>query len=657
MKGLFAIFLLFSAAFPQAPGKKSKDAPSPSQDLFQMGERTRFARSTGNLLLERLLLIRSVTGSGDLGTAATCRLAYNALDGGNYGLAVDALTTGRVVKGSAPTRDDQVLLGEAYLRAGDTGSASAIFVRMENIANVLQPDDAAVRAVKGLDAISRDVDEAEHLRRAAIYQADRDFALARAHFQAVIDASPAGANAADSAFQIGRGYSLATDHAQAINWYERVLEQYPQSPSAKDALLQAASGYARVGKPKEAIKRYQRFIEMYPADERLDRAYLNIADVYRDQGEDREALKWCSKAAEAFKGKGAEALAIFAMARIFIAREEWADALNSLDQLRSFSDLAGNAPGGTDGAEITFLRAIVLDGMGRYGEAIDAYLTVPGGRDSYYGYLADDRLANMKKVEASRGYIDQKLGALSGLLGSADGEPRRVSALAVLRLTEHADVRARAMQVLKQTFKPVVIPKGAPDAYRSKGSVLLAESAFRKVPADEPVDLIPKEALRQLYPLAFERDVVRYSKQRNVDPRYVLSIMRQESRFDPLAHSNASARGLMQLIMSTANAAGGALDQDVFGEDDLLDPSFSILLGTQHLSDLFKAFPGQPDAVAAAYNASADNVKRWSARAKANTPDRYVSEIMFAQTKDYVRKVMANYRMYQYLYEEDLEPR
>ena len=133
--------------------------------------------------------------------------------------------------------------------------------------------------------------------------------------------------------------------------------------------------------------------------------------------------------------------------------------------------------------------------------------------------------------------------------------------------------------------------------------------------------------------------------------------MRQESRFDPSAHSGASARGLMQLIVSTANSAGAAIEQGDIVEDDLYDPTFSILLGTQHLAELFKAFPEQPDAVAAAYNSSADNVKRWSARARAGSPDHYVSEIMFAQTKDYVRKVMTSYRMYQYLYDENLGPR
>ena len=45
---------------------------------------------------------------------------------------------------------------------------------------------------------------------------------------------------------------------------------------------------------------------------------------------------------------------------------------------------------------------------------------------------------------------------------------------------------------------------------------------------------------------------------------------------------------------------------------------------------------------------------RWLARSKADSPDRYVPEIAFSQTKDYVYKVLANYRVYRFLYDENL---
>ena len=66
-------------------------------------------------------------------------------------------------------------------------------------------------------------------------------------------------------------------------------------------------------------------------------------------------------------------------------------------------------------------------------------------------------------------------------------------------------------------------------------------------------------------------------------------------------------------------------------------------------------FPKQPESVAASYNAGEDNMKRWLGRAKSDLPGVYVSEIAYSQTKDYVYRVMANYRMYQAIYDENLQ--
>jgi soluble lytic murein transglycosylase len=137
----------------------------------------------------------------------------------------------------------------------------------------------------------------------------------------------------------------------------------------------------------------------------------------------------------------------------------------------------------------------------------------------------------------------------------------------------------------------------------------------------------------------------------------MLAIMRQESRFQPDARSSAAARGLMQFVPATSSRIAGELGHEHAGDEDLYDPSTSILFGAQYLGDLFHVFPGQPEAVAASYNGGDDNMKRWLARSRSNLPDRYVPEIAFAQTKDYVYKVMANYRIYRYMYDEDLEPR
>jgi soluble lytic murein transglycosylase len=177
------------------------------------------------------------------------------------------------------------------------------------------------------------------------------------------------------------------------------------------------------------------------------------------------------------------------------------------------------------------------------------------------------------------------------------------------------------------------------------------------LPADYPIELIPREHFDLLYPAPYADELLKSATQRGVDPRLVLAIMRQESRFQPDAKSYAAARGLMQFISDTSARVAGKLGCESFRQDDLYYPPTAVLFGSQYLADLFKEFPNQPDAVAASYNGGDDNMKRWLARSRSNVPERYVPEIAYSQTKDYVYKVMANYRMYQHMYDDQLRPR
>ncbi|MDM7923236.1 MAG: lytic transglycosylase domain-containing protein, partial [Pyrinomonadaceae bacterium] len=153
----------------------------------------------------------------------------------------------------------------------------------------------------------------------------------------------------------------------------------------------------------------------------------------------------------------------------------------------------------------------------------------------------------------------------------------------------------------------------------------------------------------------YRRHMINAAQPRNVDPRFVLSIMRQESRFQPDAKSFAAARGLMQFIPQTSEEISRELGIDIFEQDDLYDPSTAISFGSQYIGNLFRLFPNQPDSVAASYNGGESNVRRWLKRANTGTPERLVPEIAYSQTKDYVYKVMTNYRVYRTFYTAELD--
>ncbi|MGI8849134.1 MAG: lytic transglycosylase domain-containing protein, partial [Pyrinomonadaceae bacterium] len=186
-------------------------------------------------------------------------------------------------------------------------------------------------------------------------------------------------------------------------------------------------------------------------------------------------------------------------------------------------------------------------------------------------------------------------------------------------------------------------------------AVSYIEPLWRQIPADFELELIPREQLDLLYPAPYKESLVKYGLEKKVDPRFVLSIMRQESRFRADVKSYAAARGLMQFISTTSDKIAFELERENFKQDELYHPPTAILFGSQYLSNLFRLFPNQTAAVAASYNGGEDNMMRWLARSKTENPDRYVPEIIFTQSKDYVYKVMANYRVYQMLYNENLD--
>jgi soluble lytic murein transglycosylase len=186
--------------------------------------------------------------------------------------------------------------------------------------------------------------------------------------------------------------------------------------------------------------------------------------------------------------------------------------------------------------------------------------------------------------------------------------------------------------------------------------VRFAEPVWKNVPADFVIEVASRDLIELLYPAPYRELLLEHAPSRNIDPRFVLSIARQESRYQTDAKSVAAARGMMQFIAATANDVAAELKLTNFNQDDLYDAGTAILFGSQYLSSLFKQFPDQPDAVAAAYNGGADNMARWRARSRSEEPDRYVAEIGYAQSKDYVYRVMTNFWNYQRLYDSQLRP-
>ena len=142
------------------------------------------------------------------------------------------------------------------------------------------------------------------------------------------------------------------------------------------------------------------------------------------------------------------------------------------------------------------------------------------------------------------------------------------------------------------------------------------------------------------YPMPYQ-DVFRgYAATHGVDEAWVLGVARQESRFNTDARSSAGAAGLMQVMPRTARYVAGRIGLRNYRPKTVTDIETNVTLGTGYLRLVMEQL-GHPVLASAAYNAGPSRARRWRDD-KPLEGAVYVESIPFAETRDYVKKVMAN---------------
>ena len=149
-----------------------------------------------------------------------------------------------------------------------------------------------------------------------------------------------------------------------------------------------------------------------------------------------------------------------------------------------------------------------------------------------------------------------------------------------------------------------------------------------------------------LFPLNFQEETERAALGQQVSPALLLSLIRQESAFNPRARSRADAFGLMQLIPSTARAAARKLRMPYRGYRDLYDPRVNIPLGAAHFKQLLSRYKGSLILAAAAYNAGGTPVKKWTAALDTSRPLAFIENIPWTETRVYIKLIIRNFIIY-----------
>ena len=163
-----------------------------------------------------------------------------------------------------------------------------------------------------------------------------------------------------------------------------------------------------------------------------------------------------------------------------------------------------------------------------------------------------------------------------------------------------------------------------------------------------------EDAVREItLPLRHEDVIRQQARDKDLDPALIAAVIYQESKFEDRT-SEAGARGVMQILPSTADYIARKSGGTEFVQGDLADPQINISYGSWYLRYLLEHYGGNERLAIAAYNAGETNVDKWVAGAGGADEFDKDEDIPFAETRAYVASVEEKKREYRKNYAREL---
>jgi soluble lytic murein transglycosylase len=437
----------------------------------------------------------------------------------------------------------------------------------------------------------------------------------------------AGETRAEAFYYLVQAYAVARQWNMVRNTLEQMRASSPQSTWTPRAFSNAGQIAKDAKNIADASYFFRSAVNFYPASAEAAQSQFEIAwqaheaknyaesssllmehlALYADKNTDNRgrAGYWAARDAER-AGKLSDARAIYeAMQDRYDAN--WYGYLSKqrLDtMLRN-----GNAPRANLAPDSTLARAV-------------ANLQAVSYADETVGPKEDERILKADQL-TNIGMDDWALEELAQASQNAPDSPR--VNLAIARIYRSQNDNVRALNTLKKSY---------PDYSQMK-------------PAE-----LTREEWNVFYPLAYWDIISEQSRARNLDPYQVAGLIRQESVFNPRAHSPARANGLMQVLVGTGTMTARKYGVDrAVTEESLYEPRLNIQLGTGYLRDQLDKF-GRIEYVAAAYNAGPGRVVQWRSTLPLEL-DEWAEAVPFKETRGYVQGVVRNTLQYRRLYDDN----
>jgi soluble lytic murein transglycosylase len=527
----------------------------------------------------------------------------------------------------------------------------------------------------------------ERLKRADTLAKERHWSEALEELDRLPAELP-GPLGADRDYQIGMTkFQMRRDYQRAGELLLRV-EPLLTGDRAASAAFHGARALSRVDRDNEAIAGYRRVVARYPQSRYAAEAQYLSGWLEFNRGRFRESLDGLQATLDHF-GKSA-----------FADDAAWCLAfahylLGEADQAASGFDRYLRLPSNDMSAEerrarVDYWRARLREKAGQKDQARAGYLELfRRGPLSFYGLLARARLEAAGEKDLAPGLAD---GASSGATAPPVEWPAAGADPTLARIDEllEAGMQVEAGWELERNEGALLHRLGERrglalllDRYRrandfhrafrlaqSHGGDALGLDPEPSQGKGEGGGNGPAAGARLLweaaYPKAFADLVDKYGPAAGNPDLFLYAIMRKESAFSPQDVSYADARGLLQMIPPTSAkvAAAAAAEAPVaadahaapalpappFFPDQLYQPETNVRLGAAYIGSLYRKFGRQIPLAAGAYNAGPKAMGRWCQQHGQHPMDEFVELIAFAQTREYVKRVVGIYAHYRYLY-------
>jgi soluble lytic murein transglycosylase len=467
----------------------------------------------------------------------------------------------------------------------------------------------------------------------------REGALSEAYEQASagLAMAPEASVRAELVWVTARALKPEPERAKsAILDYLQIAPRGPDAPAALEAL---ALIYWHDDQYELARATLNRLVANFPGSELASGAMLRVGRIFEDEHQLDSARAQYRRLAARYPGSDAAEDARFRIPWSLYLAHSYRIAADG------FQSAGARAKDPINRDMCEYWRARALEKAGDASGARAIYEKLADSTDSnYYPELASRRVAASRPDLPAASAPDPEYGATPAVAGVAEYHMARLQTLRALGLKDLEPGELKALEehaggtVEMRRF--VLAGFASADAWYD---AIVAATHMEK-----EGHLSHDVAERVRYPRAYWDLFQPASTRLALDPYLVLALARQESLFNPKATSSSNARGLMQLIPSTAKKMATEHGMDT-ERIRLYDPSVNVELGTTYLKNLFEMFNGNAFHAVAAYNAGENAVSKWIAKFH-GADDEWVENIEYKETRDYVKKVIGGRREYLLLY-------